>query len=116
MARREDSDNPAVAGVAHRESVKQSQVDEFYERQANLQPTPTQAEIDLARVGAQDIDQKEDDGSEWQDEGTNRVLTAKLAGNNPYDVRSEDTSGGASGEEGSSSPRRGRRKSSSDEE
>jgi len=110
MARNEN-ENPAAAGVAHRESVRQAQVDEFYDRQANLQPTPTQAENDLARVGALDIDEKEDDGSEWQDEGTNRVLTSKLPGNNPYDTRNEDTSEGSS-----STPRRGRRKASSDEE
>lgn len=32
-------------------------------RMANSQPTPTQRENDLAKVGALDIDDKEDDGS-----------------------------------------------------
>lgn len=80
-------DHPAVKGVDQRLSAKDQSVKEYYERQENLQPTPTQRENDLARVGALDIDDKEDDGSEWEDEAHQRVMTAKLPGNNPYDTR-----------------------------
>jgi hypothetical protein len=102
------------AAVDHRESVKQQQVDEFYAREAAAQPTPTQRENDLAKVGALDIDNKEDDGSEWQSDFDQRVMTARLSANNPYDTRAIEA-----GEESSGSseeaPRRGRRRAASDE-
>src|SRR4051812_1829628 len=91
------SDNPAAAGVEHREKVKNEQVAEFYERQANLRPTPSQAENDLARVGALDLDEKEHDGSEDDFEGQRRVMEGKL--NNPYETRGLEAGGGGSGEE-----------------
>ena len=99
------NDNPALAAVEHRNRVKDEQVADYYARLDGLQPTPTQAENDRAKVGHQtvdDLDDKEDDGSEWQDEGTTRVLTAKLPGNNPYETR--DLEAGLS----DAAPRRGR--------
>ena|SRR5215207_3211465 len=113
MAR--EDDNPvaraaarATEGVEHRRRVQQEQVADFYARQEGLQPTPTQEENDRAKVGAmtlEELDNKEDDGSEWQDEGTARVMTAKLPGNNPYETRDIDAGGEAS------VPRRGGRRS-----
>lgn len=75
----------AAKAVDARAKVMQKQNDAFYEMQANMQPTPTQRENDLAKVGALDIDDKEDDGSEWDDEGQARVAHERL--NNPYNVR-----------------------------
>lgn len=72
----------AAAGVDARLEAKAKQVAENQERHDNLQPTPTQRECDLARVGALDLDNKEDDGSEWQSEHDARVHTEKM--NNPY--------------------------------
>src|SRR5215207_1188682 len=102
MAR--EDDNPvaraaarATEGVEHRRRVQQEQVADFYARMEGLQPTPTQEENDRAKVGAlslEELDNKEDDGSEWQDEGTRRVLEAKLPGNNPYETRDVDAGGG----------------------
>jgi hypothetical protein len=93
------NDHPAAAAVQAREEVKNRQVAEFYEREANLQPTPTQAEIDLARVGALNHDDKEDDGSEWEADAQARVMQANLAGG-PYSTRSlEAGPAGESGEE-----------------
>lgn len=77
----------AAKGVDERLAAKEKQVAEYYERHENLQPTPTQRENDLARVGALDIDDKEDDGSEWEDEANVRVMTGRLPGNNPYETR-----------------------------
>jgi hypothetical protein len=104
MARNE---HPAAAAVQAREEVKNQQVAEFYEREASLQPTPTQAENDLARVGALDHDAKEDDGSEWEADAQARLMQANLAGG-PYSTRSlEAGSAGESGEE-AAARRRGR--------
>jgi len=99
MAR--EDDNPvaraaakAAEGVEQRRRAQQEQVADFYARQDGLQPTPTQDENDRAKVGAMsldDLDNKEDDGSEWQDEGTTRVMTARLPGNNPYETRDIDS-------------------------
>src|SRR4051812_45029878 len=85
------SDNPAAAGVEHREKVKNEQVAEFYERQANLRPTPSQLENDLARVGAPP-DALEDDGSEWEADAQRRVMEGKL--DNPYETRDLEAGGG----------------------
>jgi hypothetical protein len=80
------NDHPAAAAVQAREEVKNRQVAEYYEREANLQPTPTQAENDLARVGALNHDDKEDDGSEWEADAQARVMQANLSGG-PYSTR-----------------------------
>src|SRR5215207_1745590 len=83
----------AAEGVQRRAEAKQASVDDYYARQEGLQPTPTQEENDRAKVGAmtlEELDNKEDDGSEWQDEGTRRVMEAKLPGNNPYETRELD--------------------------
>jgi len=71
--------------VDARLAAKEKQVAEYYERKANEQPTPTQRECDLARLGALNIDEKEDDGSEWEDEMHQRVMLGNL--NNPYVTR-----------------------------
>ena len=71
--------------VDARLAAKEKQNAEYYERKANEQPTPTQRENDLARMGALDIDNKEDDGSEWQDELDRRVMLGNV--DNPYVTR-----------------------------
>ncbi|MBA3572683.1 MAG: hypothetical protein H0W34_12115 [Pyrinomonadaceae bacterium] len=53
----------AVKGVDERNAAMQKQNEEFYAADAARKPTPTQRENDLAKVGALDIDDKEDDGS-----------------------------------------------------
>lgn len=96
------NEHPAAAAVQAREEVKNASVAEYYEREASLQPTPTQAEVDLARVGALNHDEKEDDGSEWEADAQARLMQANLAGG-PYATR-------ALGSEGSdAAPRRGRK-------
>jgi hypothetical protein len=72
----------AANDVDARLAAKEKSVKEYYERMENVQPTPTQRENDLAKVGALDIDEKEDDGSEWEDEHIRRVTLEKL--DNPY--------------------------------
>lgn len=72
-------------GVDDRLAARDKSVAEYYERMENLQPTPTQRENDLAKVGAHDLDDKEDDGSEWQDDHMRRVAIEKI--DNPYDVK-----------------------------
>lgn len=87
-------DNPAVRDVEARAKAKEDQVADYYARQEGLQPTPTQAEIDRAKVGAmsvEELDSKEDDGSEWETDGVRRVMEAKLPGNNPYETRAVDS-------------------------
>lgn len=80
------TEHPAIAGVNARQKAKEEQNADFYKREASLQPTPTQAENDLARVGALDVDKKEDDGSEWETDAQRRVMEGKI--DNPYDTRS----------------------------
>ena len=58
----------AEKGVDDRLAVKDRQVNEQTERQLKGKPTPTQRENDLAKVGALNIDEKEDDGSGPDDE------------------------------------------------
>lgn len=78
----EEGKKTAEKAVDARAEAKDKQVSEYYERESGSQPTPTQRENDLAKVGAGNIDEKEDDGSEWDDEHQRRVATEKL--NNPY--------------------------------
>ena len=74
----------AEKAVDARAAAMEKQNAAYYERANNAQPTPTQRENDLAKVGALDIDDKEDDGSEWDDEARHRIATENL--NNPYNV------------------------------
>jgi hypothetical protein len=53
----------ATEGVDARAALVSKSNAEFYEQEAAGKPTPTQHESDLAKVGALDIDAKEDDGS-----------------------------------------------------
>ena len=86
-ARQDEARKLAAKGVDHRLKVKDQQVAEAHERQESSQPTPTQRENDLARVGALDIDAKEDDGSEWETDSVRRQLESKIPGNDPYQTR-----------------------------
>lgn len=104
MARKDD--NSAKAAVDARTKAKDEQVAEYYEREANIKPTPTQAENDAAKVGALDVDEKEDDGSEWDDEHQRRVMEGRLPGGSPYDTRALEA--GEAGESGGGGSRRGR--------
>lgn len=76
--------DPREKGVDEREKAKQDSVDEYYAREAEAQPTPTQKENDLAKVGV-DVAKKEDDGSEKEVDAQRRVMEAKL--DNPYATR-----------------------------
>lgn len=76
----------AAEGVAHRERVKNEQVDEYYKRDAENRPTPTQAENDLAKVG-NPPQELEPHGAESDEEGVRRVLESRIPANNPYNVR-----------------------------
>src|SRR5215211_3038560 len=81
-------DNLALKAHEARRKAKEDSVADFYARQENLQPKPTQEENDLAKLGqlAND-DEKEDDGSEWQEDADARVMTARLPSGNPYQTR-----------------------------
>ena len=82
-----DPHKAAVKGVDEREDVKQSSVDDYYARSEAAQPTPTQRENDLAKVGALNIDDKEDDGSEPEGDAVRRIMESRIPGNNPYETR-----------------------------
>lgn len=100
-------DNPQVEGVRARAAARDASVEDFYARQEGLQPTPTQEENDLAKVGALDIDaEKVDDGSDYEEEHVRRIMEARIPGNNPYETR-EFQPGGDTGE--GEGRRRGRR-------
>lgn len=60
---REKSQKAATEGVDKRTEEMKKANEEFYARGAASKPTPTQRENDLAKVGALNIDEKEDDGS-----------------------------------------------------
>ncbi|HMF86497.1 MAG TPA: hypothetical protein VK575_00350 [Gemmatimonadaceae bacterium] len=83
----------AEKAVDARAEVMAKQNAAYYEQEAAAQPTPTQRENDLAKVGALNIDEKEDDGSEWDDEHQRRVATERL--NNPYDVATAEATAGS---------------------
>jgi hypothetical protein len=74
-------------GVKARREAAESMNAEYYAREAAAKPTPTQEENDLAKVGALDIDDKEDDGSEPEGEAVRRVMESRIPGNNPYETR-----------------------------
>src|SRR5215207_2574279 len=93
MARNQSPSEAAAAGVAEREAAKQSSVDEYYEREANSQPTPTQEENDLAKVGALGLDDKEPDGSEPEEVAQRRAMESRLPGSQPYANRALGASG-----------------------
>jgi len=60
---REKFQKAATEGVDKRTEEMKKANEEFYARGAASKPTPTQRENDLAKVGALNIDEKEDDGS-----------------------------------------------------
>jgi hypothetical protein len=95
--------DPRAAEVEAREAAKNKSVAEYYEREAAARPTPTQAENDLAKVGALGDTPLEDDGSEWEADAQARLMQADLAGG-PYATRALDADAGAE------APRRGRPK------
>lgn len=81
--------NPQADAVAHRAKVAADQVREFYDREANQKPTPTQLENDMAAVGAP-VAELEDHGAEPEEVGVQRVLDARNPANNPYNTRELD--------------------------
>lgn len=97
------NEDPRAAEVAARNAAKEQSVADYYARSEAARPTPSQAENDLAKVGALDVDSKEDDGSEWEADVQRRVMEGHLDGG-PYVTR--DMSGNEGGEE---QPRRGRK-------
>lgn len=86
-----DPQKAAVKGVNEREAAKQSAVDEYYARAESAQPTPTQEENDLRKVGAA-VD-LEDDGSEPEGDSVRRIMESRIPGNNPYETRDVSSSG-----------------------
>jgi hypothetical protein len=63
MARKPRSDNDAAKAVAARRQETEDANAEAMRRMDEARPTPTQEENDLAKVGALNPDDKEDDGS-----------------------------------------------------
>jgi hypothetical protein len=62
-ASREEHQKTATEGVKAREAATQKSNEQYYADSEGRKPTPTPEEIDLMKVGALDIDAKEDDGS-----------------------------------------------------
>lgn len=94
--RTKDVNEKATTTVEARAAAQEKQATEYYERMVDCQPTPTQRENDLFRMGIHEAaEDKEDDGSEYQDDHTRRILEAKLPGMNPYETRMEGEEGGA---------------------
>ena|SRR5215207_1937193 len=92
------NDDPRASEVRARLDARNKSVEEYYASLEGLQPTPTQEENDLAKVGLLDSDaEKQDDGSEWQDDHTRRIMSARIPGENPYDTRALEA-GSASAE------------------
>lgn len=60
---RAEARDAAVKGVRERQKAQDEANAEAYRRMHVSTPTPTQEENDLAKVGALDIDKKQDDGS-----------------------------------------------------
>lgn len=100
-----DEKHPALRGVEDRERVTREQVDAYYAQDAQNRPTPTQAEVDAAKVG-QAPDELEPDGSPPEAETVHRILTARSPNNQPYDTRALEA-GGEQPEAGAEHPRRG---------
>lgn len=61
--RLEDHKNASVQRLDEEDKARAEAVAETERRQNASKPTPTQRENDLAKLGALDIDSKEDDGS-----------------------------------------------------
>jgi hypothetical protein len=78
--------------VTDRLKARDEQNKEYYERMASCQPTPTQEENDMFKLGGAINDDKEDDGSEAEDEHITRIMAGKVPGGNPYDVRALEPS------------------------
>lgn len=71
------ADDKAKA-IAEAQKASEADTKAHYERVANSQPTPTQAENDRAKLGfdsLKELDDKEDDGSPSEEES--RVAAAK---------------------------------------
>lgn len=90
MARNE---HPGRKAVADSRSAIEQRTAEQYERHEASQPTPTQEENDLARLGALDHDEKEPDGSEPEEVAVQRMMAARFPGNQGYGNRAMSTSG-----------------------
>lgn len=96
--------NPATKAVEEQRKRTEDANRETEERMANSRPTPTQEENDLAKVGALDIDNKEEDGSEDEVTMRRRVMEGNLSTPmGSYSTRAatpaasdSDTSGGKS--------------------
>lgn len=86
QAAKDVDDRAKVAAAGNKEAMR---------LQNESQPTPTQRENDLAKVGALDHDDKEPDGSEPEGHAIRRVMEARIPGNNPYETRAEDNKGKA---------------------
>ena len=85
--RADEAREAAERGVDERAEAMNKQNEEKAEREAKVKPTPTQRENDLAKVGALDIDSKEDDGSGPDYEHQKRVMEGRLPGGSPYETR-----------------------------
>jgi hypothetical protein len=84
---REAARDVAVKGMRERQREQDEANAESYRRMNASTPTPTQEENDLARIGALDIDKKQDDGS-GPDRGARQVRRNVEAGAPaPYTTR-----------------------------
>jgi hypothetical protein len=73
-------------GVEDRAAAMEASNREAMKRMDATKPTPTQRENDLAKVGALNIDEKEDHGAEDEQVAIRRTMEAKLSGE-PYATR-----------------------------
>lgn len=73
-------------GVEDRAAAMEASNLEAMKRMDSTKPTPTQRENDLAKVGALNIDEKEDHGAENEQVAMRRTMEAKLSGE-PYATR-----------------------------
>jgi hypothetical protein len=108
----EEAREQAEKDVDSRLEAKNKTVEDQAARHENVQPTPTQRENDLARVGVP-TDEKEHDGSESDAEMQRRVMESRLPGGSPYADRSmqADLKSSGEGDNDKPRPRRGSKKS-----
>jgi hypothetical protein len=75
-----------------RKAIERSNA-EAMARMEETQPTPTQAENDMAKLGVGDIDEKEDHGGEDEGEALRRQMVGRLSPD-PYVTRDVSAAGG----------------------
>jgi hypothetical protein len=82
----EDRRKRNTKSVEDRSAAMEASNREAMRRMDASKPTPTQRENDLAKVGALNVDEKEDHGGEDEQVAMRRTMEAKLSGQ-PYYTR-----------------------------